>query len=66
MLRPLNYYEHETRSNGPAENWDDALLWVQDWVQVTGRCVSLWARKLRRVNERIDGYEPGGRRFEKL
>ena len=37
--------------------------WVQHWVQVAARGV-LWARKLRRVNESVDGYEPGGRTFE--
>jgi hypothetical protein len=38
--------------------------WVQHWVQVAARFGILWARKLRRVNESVDGYEPGGRTFE--
>ena len=40
------------------------LAWVQDWVQVAGRAGTDLGRKLRRVNESADGYEPGGRRFE--
>jgi len=38
--------------------------WVQDWVQVARPLTVLLAHKLRRVNERVDGYEPGGRTFE--
>ena len=59
----------------PASNdfaWDAILAgagrlpqnWVHDWVQVAGSDGVRLARKLRRVNESIDGYEPGGRRFE--
>ena len=38
--------------------------WVQDWVQVAGCSRTLQSRKSRRVNDSVDGYEPGGRRFE--
>ena len=38
--------------------------WVQRWVQVARRFACSLSRKLRRVNEIVDGYEPGGRRFE--
>jgi hypothetical protein len=38
--------------------------WVQDWVQVAALKVGPQARKSRRVNDSVDGYEPGGRRFE--
>ena len=31
---------------------------------MAGRPGALLGRKLRRVNERVDGYEPGGRKFE--
>jgi hypothetical protein len=36
--------------------------WVQDWVQVAApkRAPGF----VRRVNESVDGYEPGGRTFE--
>ena len=41
---------------------------MKPWVQEIGskwRALAvLLAHKLRRVNERVDGYEPGGRRFE--
>ena len=38
--------------------------WVQDWVQVARLSRALLTRKLRRLNESVEGYEPGGRTFE--
>jgi hypothetical protein len=52
--------EHSIESQ---EVWS-RKTWVQDWVQVARLRRLDLARKLRRVNERLDGYEPGGRRFE--
>ena len=41
-----------------------SLAWVQDSVQVAHSLRVLLTRKSRRLNESVDGYEPGGRKFE--
>jgi hypothetical protein len=39
--------------------------WVQSWVQLEGLSQPKIDRKLRRINERLNGYEPGGRLVRK-
>ena len=40
--------------------------WVQSWVQLKDLFCPKMARKLRQINEKLNGYEPEDREFESL
>jgi endogenous inhibitor of DNA gyrase (YacG/DUF329 family) len=48
------------------DNREHLRLWVQSWVQLEAHFQLKMVRKLRQINESVDGYEPEGREFESL